>query len=282
MHDGDLDPGSVPRAVSAIGMEVVTEGYEHPAHHHHKAQLILSIRGLITCTVADGFWMVPRQCTLWIPSEMEHSVRCAGDLEAYLLFIEPEAAPGLPSVCSTFAIGPLLRELMIEVSRVPALYDADGPDGRLVQTMLDQLARAPSENLHFPVPSDSRVRRIAEALIAEPANRMTIGEWARRVAMSERSLVRLITEQTGMSFGRWRQQFQVMFAIERLTEGVTVQSVAFELGYESASAFITMFKKVMGQPPGRYLAARRADNARTPQSRDQKMGARSVRWPPQT
>lgn len=256
--DAVFEPEEIPRPVSAVGMELFTEGFEQPPHRHRKAQLILAVRGLITCEVAQGLWMVPRQCALWIPGDMEHSVRCAGDLEVYTLFVDPELAGTLPAVCSTFSTGPLLRELLMAVSRLPSLYEVDGADGRLVQTMLDQLARAPMGSLHLPMPSDARLRAIAKTLSSDPANRATIGEWARVVAMSERSLFRLILRQTGMSFGRWRQQFQVMFAIERLTEGASVQTVAFDLGYESASAFITMFKKVMGQPPGQYLAARRS------------------------
>jgi AraC-like DNA-binding protein len=253
-----FEPAEIPRPVSAVGMELFTEGFEQPPHQHRKAQLILAVRGLITCEVAHGFWMVPRQCALWIPGDMEHSVRCVGDLEVYTLFVDPELASSLPAECSTFSTGPLLRELLIAVSRLPSLYDVDGADGRLIQTMLDQLELAPVGSLHLPMPADSRLRTIAKALSSDPANRTTIGEWARMVATSERSLFRLIMSQTGMNFGRWRQQFQVMFAIERLTEGASVQTVSFDLGYESASAFITMFKKVMGQPPGQYLAARRS------------------------
>ncbi|WP_240502146.1 AraC family transcriptional regulator [Sphingomonas panacis] len=253
-------------------MELFTEGFEQPPHRHRKAQLILAVRGLITCEVPQGLWMVPRQCALWIPGDMEHSVRCAGDLEVYTLFIDPELARNLPAECRTFSTGPLLRELLIAVTRFPSLYDVDGADGRLIQTMLDQLERAPMGSLHLPMPADPRLRTIAKTLSSDPANRTTIGGWARIVAMSERSLFRLIIKQTGMSFGRWRQQFQVMFAIERLTEGASVQTVSFDLGYESASAFITMFKKVMGQPPGQYLAARRsAAPPGTPQQRKPKL-----------
>lgn len=246
----------VPRAVSAVGMELVTKGYERVPHHHRKAQLILVVRGLVICEVKKGLWMIPSQCALWIPGGMEHGVRCVGDLELYVLFVDPEIALDLPSECSTFSISPLLRELVIAVSRLPQLYDAEGADGRLIQTMLDQLAKAPAERLHVPMPADPRLRKIAAMLTADPSNRFTISEWAREVAMSERSLFRLMLSQTGMSFGRWRRQFQIMFAIERLASGYPVQAVAFDLGYESASAFISMFKKVLGQPPGKYFAER--------------------------
>jgi AraC-like DNA-binding protein len=259
-----LDPQDVPRPVFAIGGELVTEGFEQPRHEHRKAQLIMALRGLVTCEVAKGLWMVPPQCALWIPGGLEHSVRGVGQVALYVLFVEPDAATALPQECCTVAIAPLLRELVIAVAKLPPLYDVDGPQGRLTRTMLDELSGAPVERLHLPLPSDPRLRRIADALTADPSDRATIGEWARRVAMSERTLFRLIHREIGMSFGRWRQQFHIMVALERLARGDAVQLVAFDLGYESASAFITMFKKVLGAPPGKYLAARQVRNSGKP------------------
>jgi AraC-like DNA-binding protein len=37
--------------------------------------------------------------------------------------------------------------------------------------------------------------------------------------------------------------------------GERIAAIAFDLGYESAAAFTTMFKRVLGEPPRRYLAA---------------------------
>jgi AraC-like DNA-binding protein len=37
-----------------------------------------------------------------------------------------------------------------------------------------------------------------------------------------------------------------------------VQRVALDLGYESASGFVTMFRKAVGKPPARYLAEKNA------------------------
>ncbi|HEV7718881.1 MAG TPA: helix-turn-helix transcriptional regulator [Arsenicitalea sp.] len=260
----DLAARDKPRAVSACGVELVTEVYERPVHSHREGQLILNMRGLITFEVAKGLWMVPPQCALWIPGGMDRSVRGVGNLEVYALFIAPEITRDLPGECCTMAASPLLRELVMAASRLPKLYDEAGPAGRLIEVMLDEISAAPVERLHLPLPTDPRLRKIADGLHNDPADRATIGEWARRVAMSERALFRLVPKQTGMSFGRWRQQFQIMLALERLTGGEAVQTVALDLGYESASAFITMFKKALGQPPARYLAARRGKAAAEP------------------
>lgn len=60
----------------------------------------------------------------------------------------------------------------------------------------------------------------------------------------------------GMSFGRWRQQLAIMLAVKWMAEGVTIQQVAFDLGYESVPSFVNMFRKALGTPPGRYMAER--------------------------
>lgn len=64
--------------------------------------------------------------------------------------------------------------------------------------------------------------------------------------MSERNLARLIVKETGLSFRQWRQQLQLIMALQGLVKGDTVQKVA-HTGYDSTTAFITMFKKGLGK-----------------------------------
>lgn len=240
--------------VSAV--ELIETGYQLGSHCHHEAQLMLVIRGLVTCEVISGLWIVPPQCALWIPDRIAHSMRGVGDLQLYCVYVDPKLTDFLPRECCVLTMSPLLRELVIEISHLPGNYDVDGPDGRMIEIMLDRLATAPMEQLHLPVPSDRRLRQIADRLVADPSDRTTMREWAREIGMGERTLFRLLSKETGMSFGRWRQQFQIMFALKRLSEGAPVQAVACELGYESSSAFITMFRKTLGKPPLKFLADR--------------------------
>ncbi len=190
-------------------------------------------------------------------------MRGIGDLQLYCVYVAPTLAAPLPRDCCTLTVSPLLREIVIEISHLPHHYDINGPNRRLIGTMLDRLAIAPVEQLHLPMPSDGRLRQIAERLVADPSDRTTVPEWARKVGMSERTLFRLLSKETGMSFRRWRQQFQIMLALKRLSEGDSVQAVAFDLGYESSSAFVTMFRKTLGKPPLKFLAERSHGTARS-------------------
>ena len=106
------------------------------------------------------------------------------------------------------------------------------------------------------MPQDVRLRRLADSLLADPADKSSLGQWAIRIGMSERSMTRLLLEELGLSFGRWRRQLHVILSLQRLAKGDSVQTVALDLGYENASGFITMFRKAVGQPPARYLADR--------------------------
>jgi AraC-like DNA-binding protein len=92
----------------------------------------------------------------------------------------------------------------------------------------------------------------APYLIRDPANRRSVSEWADIVGTSEKTLSRLLRSETGLSFVQWRQRLQLVVAIRYLKVGTSVQQVAETLGYESTTAFATMFKKIMGKPPGLY------------------------------
>ena len=251
-RDADL----IPRAVVAVGATSTAESWEHEQHSHRKAQLMYTLRGVIHCEIEAGIWIVPPQCALWIPGGMSHAARGSGEAQVYCLLIDPDASSALPPQCCTLGVSGLLHELISKAVSFPQLYDEHGAQGRLINTLLDELADAPIEDLHLPMPQDQRLRRLADSLLADPGDKSTLGQWAVRIGMSERSMTRLLLEELGLSFGRWRRQLHVILSLQRLARGESVQRVALDLGYENASGFITMFRKAVGQPPARYLADR--------------------------
>src|SRR5262249_41052109 len=100
----------------------------------------------------------------------------------------------------------------------------------------------------------------------------SLAGWARPAAASSRTLARLFRSETGLSFRAWRQQLRLLRALERLADGEAVTSVALDVGFESPSAFVAMFRRALGTPPGRYFAEQRA-----PATREAGRRARSAR-----
>jgi len=248
-----FNPDSITQRTFAMPVNAADRDNESPTHHHNMGQLVLALRGGVTCSVPQGLWMVPPQCGVWIPGGMPHSNRVTANASVCFLFVPADVA-GLPDHCCTLTITPLVRELIVHLS---ALSEADietPPNRQLADVLIEQLRRMPAEHLHLPLSDHPRLREIASALNADPADRSTVAQWGKRVAMSERTLARLVQQEVGMSFGRWRQQLHLILALQRLSAGVSVQRTADDLGYESVSAFITMFKKTLGKTPARYFA----------------------------
>jgi len=252
-----VEPDDVPRPVVTYGIESKTIGtFEVDPHRHAKSQLLLVQRGALSCEIDSGLWVVPPRSAIWIPGGSTHAIKVAGALQGYGAFIAAEVATGLPAHCCTVTVTPLLRELLMRAASLPLLYDEGGANARLVTVLLDELAAVRTENLFLPTPADLRLRRIADRMMAAPAERRTLQDWAGKAGMSARTLERTILSETGMSFGRWRRQLGVVLAVKWLAGGATIQKVAADLGYESVPSFVTMFRKALGTSPGRYMAER--------------------------
>jgi AraC-like DNA-binding protein/mannose-6-phosphate isomerase-like protein (cupin superfamily) len=248
---------AVARPANAIGMSMQHGGVESDFHEHTESQLMYAVRGELTCETRSELWIVPPQSALWVPSGVVHKIRGRAPLEGYSLFVSPNVESAtLPRECRAVSVTPLFRELLLRLATRPALYALDGPDARLVAVLLDELAEAKIEKHRLPMPSEPRLRRLVEGLAANPAGDATLGDWSRRLGVGERTLNRLLVRETGLSFGRFRQQLHITLALQSLSRGASVQSVATELGYESSSSFVTMFKKALGTSPGRYMAGR--------------------------
>jgi AraC-like DNA-binding protein len=223
-----------------------------PDHRHRKGQLVFALGGSVTCRVPSGLWMVPPHCGVWVPGGMEHRNPATANARIFFVYIEPGLVD-LPDRCRTLSISPLLRELIVELS--DRVHDDDARGELLTRVLLTELPRMPVQQLHLPLSPEPRLKRIAAALAEDPADRCTLAEWANRVALSESSLARLVVKETGLTFGRWRQQLHLIVAMRELACGASVQQVSADLGYESVTAFITMFKKALGKPPARYLSS---------------------------
>jgi AraC-like DNA-binding protein len=252
----DFDPDRWDGPAVALHVDFSDYEAEVPRHQHRQGQLIMALHGAVTCTAADGLWIVPPGSAVWIPGGVPHSNQVTANARLSYLFVEPAAAAQLPAECCTLSISPMLREMILRLADTSGHHEPSEHLGRLVRVLLDELALMPAEKLELPVSDHPKVAMIAAALTADPGDRRTLMEWASHVAMSERSLKRLMVQETGLSFGRWRQQLHLIIALRELAGGAPVQKVSSYLGYESATAFIVMFKKALGTTPARYFSER--------------------------
>jgi len=248
---------AVDRHTASVSFRVThyAAGMQVRPHAHAKHQLIYAVHGVMGVRTAAGHWVVPPSRALWMPAGTVHAVRCMGEVHMHSLYIHPDAAPELLQDCSVVAVSPLLRELIRAAVAVLQPYLPHSRDGRLMRLLLDELHALPVLPLYLPLPTDARVLHICQRLQKQLDDASTLSDWAVHLGVNVKTLQRLFVAQTGMGFGRWRQQARLLRALELLARGDKVIDVALALGYDSPSAFSTMFRKQFGRTPSQFFEA---------------------------
>jgi len=233
--------------------EDYSNGHLTPRHQHPNAQLIHAVHGVMVVTTDYGQWVVPPTRGLWIPGAIDHSIRMVGEVKMRTAYINTMAAPELPKHCAVLKISPLLRELIVAAIDIEIPYLPDSRAGHLARLFIDEIHQMGTLPLHLPEPNDKRLLKICNAIQTSPAENITVTEWAQRLHVDPKTIQRLFLSETGMTFGQWRTQARLLLALERLAAGDRVLNIAIDLGYESPSAFATMFKKQFGVAPSRFF-----------------------------
>jgi|SRR5581483_9813677 len=223
-----------------------------PPHTHDWDQLTYAASGVLRVETADASWMVPPHCAVWVPAGVEHSEEMHPPVSMRSLFLAPRIAKALPRESRTVNISPLLRELILHVSRKGALDARDPSHAHLIGVLLDEICSVTTVPMQLPLPRDPRALRLAVALQNRPGDMASVAVLARRAGASRRTIERLFVAETGLSVGDWRRRLRLLHAVRLLAGGESVTNVALEAGYSSVSAFVAVFKKVFGVTPGRY------------------------------
>lgn len=227
-------------------------GHVIEAHKHARAQFLYATHGVMVIETKLGRWIVPPTRGVWLQAHVTHTVRMQGPVSMRTLFVDPDAAPDLPSRDCVLDVSPLLRELVLEASRIPLDYDINSRDGRLMRLLLDELKEIPVLPFHLPWPEDKRLIRVCAQLAKQPDDSTTASEWAKLLAMSTKTFHRQFRQHTGITFGQWRQLARLLLSLESLAQGMPVVQVALAHGYSSQSAYTAMFKCHFGVTPSNF------------------------------
>jgi AraC-like DNA-binding protein len=148
-------------------------------------------------------------------------------------------------------VSPLLHQTIL------ALFDAGNDRERtelLLKLTMLELDQAEDSATFIPLPQEPRCRRAADLVLADPTGTHDIETLAREVGTSARTLSRLFSSQTELSFKSWCQRARIAAAIERLSTdaNVSVKQLAADLGYASVPAFSHAFRQVTSKTPTEF------------------------------
>jgi AraC-like DNA-binding protein len=145
-----------------------------------------------------------------------------------------------------------MKELILKVVSIGNDYDMNSAAGRLVLVLIDELGAMTPTRCFLPLSDNFHLRLAINELLKDPGDTRGIEHYAKISCTSSRTLSRLFLKELGLSFSNWRKQLRLLNAFEMLDKGVPVSQISFDLGYNSPSAFIEMFRKEFGVSPGKY------------------------------
>ena len=242
------------------GVHLVARSYKKgvrlDTHMHREAQLVYAARGTMQVTTPKGRWLVPPDRAVWVPARLEHSIDVLADIEMRTLYFDLSWLKREPRGANLDA------EFVVRVSRllhetILALFDGRNDAERtrlLVKLAMLELHQAEDSSTFIPLPQEPRCRRAADIVLADPTASHEIETLAREVGTSARTLSRLFSAETQLSFKSWCQRARIAAAIERLSmeADVSVKQLASSLGYASVPAFSHAFRQVTGKTPTEF------------------------------
>jgi AraC-like DNA-binding protein len=179
-------------------------------------------------------------------------MRSHGPFSGWLVFIAESVCGTFPAQPCTVIVSGLLREAIL---RAAAWRDGilNEEQTHIATVICDEIRCLPRARPGLPLPTDQRLLRITREIADNPADNRRLEDWAHWGGISTRTLSRRFIDETGFSFTEWRQRVRLMRALELLAAKIPVTNVAFDLGYETVSAFIAMFHRFFGVTPARYV-----------------------------
>jgi AraC-like DNA-binding protein len=235
-----------PIAVRGVALGF-SDGFELDAHAHDWSQLLYASHGVMLVRTAAASWVVPPLRAVWLPPHVDHEIEMRGEVAMRTLYFR-DPRPRLTTT-QVLDVSPLLRELIVHCVRLMKLDRTIAAEAHLMRVLFDLLDTTLSMPLELPMPRDPRAVRAAQRIKRDPR----VSEFA---GASVRTLERLFLAETGLTFGRWRQQARLLHALADLAAGKSVTETSERVGYRGPSAFIAMFKGALGKSPSKFFAQR--------------------------
>ena len=234
------------------------KGVRLDPHMHREAQLVYAAKGTMQVTTPKGRWLVPPDRAVWVPARLEHAIDVLADIEMRTLYFEMawlkrDARSGSFDAEFVVRVSPLLNQAIL------ALFDDRQNRERtdlLVKLTMLELHHAEDSTTFIPLPREPRCRRAADIVLDNPTASHEIETLARAVGTSIRTLSRLFSSETQLSFKSWCQRARIAAAIEKLSTDadVSIKQLAADLGYASVPAFSHAFRQVTGRTPTAFAA----------------------------
>ena len=166
-----------------------------PEHSHTRGQLFALTRGLLVVEAGSKRWMFPSPRCAWIPPDCRHAARSVGGVAGSMVYLSPEMCRGLPKKPCMFNSSELLFAIVHRVLTWNPRQPLNPAQKRLITVLRGEIRQPEHQPLRLPIPRDTRLARVAHALLDEVADDRTLDEWADCAGMARRTFMRAFSAQ---------------------------------------------------------------------------------------
>ncbi|MEM7348455.1 MAG: helix-turn-helix transcriptional regulator [Chloroflexota bacterium] len=246
-----------PKPMFALHLQVgdfATDWHSHPKH-----QLLYAEDGVLHLHSGTQKLILPARHGAWIPAHRSHKIYSKSpDLYLRTLYFDQQDNDeALLGQFHIFSISTLAREMIVYTQK----WSMEGKADRVETSFFETIRLLAIEwcqqtmPLVLPTTTHESLEEITTYIGENLMHPLQLETVAQRYGFSGRTLLRLFKDQLGMTFGAYLRVARVIRAIELLTEPkASVTSVAYEVGYNSLSAFSHTFQQLTGVKPSAYLS----------------------------
>lgn len=232
--------------------------YDYSGEAHPFFELVYVLSGTAGITAGEKVYSLNAGQWLLHPPNEFHRIRSERGTEPHVLNLSFHATAMPECESRIFAPDLKLQEEFLEIS----IAVRDGLRSSNLPQLNEQRLRLERWLLHamkkvseVGVTESSGALRYAEivSVLQEHINeQLSAADIARLCRMSLSNLKKIFTKYAGMGVSRYFTEMKMRRAAELLRGGRRVGEVAMELGFSDQNYFSTVFRRIMGEPPGHY------------------------------
>ncbi|MCL9685660.1 helix-turn-helix domain-containing protein [Legionella maioricensis] len=220
---------------------------EQCSHNHDYAQLVLPVKGILELEVGNSSGIISSETGAFIPSGEQHSF-AGSENNLFVVIDMDEQYSSTMSLPSFLSLSSVTKKFL----HFTHYYLINGANDSFSQSLINNLLL---NLLCQPVFSNQdsfvlKARSWIDLHFAEPIN---IVKLAQQCHLSVSQLQRRFKKNTGCRIGEyWRQKRLDHARFLLSTSLLTIESIAFAVGYEHVSAFSRSFNNSFGLYPSQW------------------------------
>jgi len=228
-------------------------GFYDAVHLHPWHQIIYPLKGMLKTRSGDSQYFIPHHRALFIPAGTRHESWAMSDTTFVGIYLNPVNGRETPLECHAIEVSNFFRELILYLKK---MHNDENREPKalsnIIEVLYDQIWTEKAIEFEISMPTDRRLMLIVNALLENPSLDFTLKDWSARVGASERTLSRLFKKELYLSYPQWRQRLRLIISLHGLEQGISVQNIAYQVGYQSSSSYIEAFKQSFKLTPQQY------------------------------